>query len=142
MRAANTAKEIAKFHPDTPIYFVKELRERFLGKIQGKTQEELGWNKNENRDLLLIEAKAEEIPAMMDRAKKLQEKLLEKFYGKNVLLVGHGGINSAIMANILNKEWLKFFNENKPKNTSVSIFEFDKDKKPKLKLMNCVKHLD
>ena len=39
-RASDTAKEIAKFHPKTPITFVKELRERNLGEFQGKKKNE------------------------------------------------------------------------------------------------------
>jgi broad specificity phosphatase PhoE len=35
-RASDTAKAIAKYHPNTPIEFVEELRERDLGEFQGK----------------------------------------------------------------------------------------------------------
>ena len=39
-RAADTAKEIAKFHPIIPVEFVEDLRERYLGSFQGtKTNE-------------------------------------------------------------------------------------------------------
>ena len=141
-RAADTAKEIAKFHPEIPIYFVKELRERFLGNVQGKAQKEIGWDKNGNRDLIMIESQAEKIPVMTKRARDFKEKLIKEFPGKNVLLIGHRAINTAIASDILKKDWLEFFNETKPKNTSVTIFEFKEDKKPELKLMNCVKHLE
>ena len=40
-RAADTAKEIAKYHPDIPIEFTKELRERNLGEFQGKCSKEI-----------------------------------------------------------------------------------------------------
>ena len=33
-RAADTAKEIAKFHPNIPLELTKDIRERFLGEIQ------------------------------------------------------------------------------------------------------------
>lgn len=141
-RTVNTAKEIVKFHPEVPIYFVEDLRERALGDLEGKTQDEVGWSNQEKRKDIVTKANAELIPNLVNRAKMFNEKVLEKFLGKKVLLVGHGGINTAIMANILNKEWLSFFNNYKPKNTAVTIFEFDKNKKPKLVLMNCVKHLE
>ena len=39
-RAADTAKEIAKFHPNISINFTKELRERNLGELQGRKASE------------------------------------------------------------------------------------------------------
>ena len=85
---------------------------------------------------------AEKTSEIIDRARQFHTGLFEKFYGKNVLLVGHAGINTAIIADILDEEWMSFFNENKPGNTAITIFEFDEDKKPKLILMNCTKHLE
>ena len=37
-RASDTAKEIAKFHPNVPVKFVKDLRERNYGEFQGKKE--------------------------------------------------------------------------------------------------------
>lgn len=41
-RAADTAKEIAKFHTETPIKFTEELREIYLGSFQGKKRADMG----------------------------------------------------------------------------------------------------
>ena len=140
-RASDTAKEIAKFHQDIPIYFIEDLRERFMGGAQGKSQKELG-DSFEDRSNMIEKLGAEKTSEIIDRARQFHTGLFEKFYGKNVLLVGHAGINTAIIADILDEEWMSFFNENRPGNTAITIFEFDKDKKPKLILMNCSKHLE
>ncbi|MEN7982077.1 MAG: histidine phosphatase family protein [Nanoarchaeota archaeon] len=140
-RASDTAREVTKHHLNIPIYFLKELRERNMGCAEGKSKEELGWNKVEDRTKIMDRMNAEPIPKFTLRAKKFNENLLEKLLGKNVLLVGHRGINLAIIADILNQEWVKFCNKNPQKNTSLTIFKFNKNKEPELKLMNCVKHL-
>lgn len=141
-RASDTAKEIIKFHSDVPIYFIKGLRERFMGDAQGKTKEELGWEGKEKRGEIMEKCNAESIPNFTKRAETFNRKLLENFLGKNVLLVGHAGINTAIIANIIDEDWLSFFNKSKKGNTSVSIIEFDKNKKPKITLIGCTKHLE
>lgn len=142
-RASETAKEIAKFHQEVPIYFVKELRERNMGKLQGTNKKDtIGWEIAENRDKIMEEAGAESVDKLVKRAQNFLEKLLENFNDKNILLVGHGGINHAIISNLLKQSWVETFGEQKPRNTSVTIFEFDDDKKPKLILFDCTKHLE
>jgi broad specificity phosphatase PhoE len=139
-RASNTAKEIAKFHLEIPIYFVENLRERFLGELQGRKRT------NELEKILFDEelSKQKKVESMCDvelRAKKIIEGLLKNISGKTILLVGHGGLNSMIVACLLEESWEEIFNKNSP-NSSVTIFEFDENKKPKLVLMNCAKHLE
>ncbi len=43
-RAADTAKEIAKFHSKIPFYYVKDLRERDFGVHAGERIDEFDWN--------------------------------------------------------------------------------------------------
>jgi len=43
-RAADTAKEIAKYHKNIQINFVQELREVNLGSLTGKCSENVDWN--------------------------------------------------------------------------------------------------
>ena len=44
-RAADTAKEIAKLHPDAGFHLVKELREGDSGSFTGKKSSEVDWSK-------------------------------------------------------------------------------------------------
>ena len=41
-RSFDTTKEIAKFHPNTPLITTERLRERFMGKMQGKSSLMIG----------------------------------------------------------------------------------------------------
>ena len=141
-RASDTAKEIAKFHPESPIYFVKELRERFMGSLQGREKTEIkGWDDLSKRDELHKLACSETIEDMVSRIEKFLNKILKKYHGKNVLIVGHGGPNLGFISVLLKKPWREL-SEYKPENTSVTVFEFDENKKPELKVMNCIKHLE
>jgi len=47
-RASDTTKEILKYHPDAPVKFVKNLREKFLGSWQGKKKTDLGFGKGKS----------------------------------------------------------------------------------------------
>ena len=97
-RAADTAKEIIKFHPHTPIYFVKGLRERYSGEFQGKKSSELDWD-NQPED-------AETYQDIQNRAKKILDKAYKKYSDSTVLFVGHGGINNSIITVIQNSPQL------------------------------------
>lgn len=133
-RSADTAKEIAKYHPKSPIYFVGELRECNLGKYEGMKWEKMDWN-----------ARPKEIESrknMQKRVKKLFDLVYNKYPKATVLFVGHAGINLALMTVILNKsiDYMdKFYSQ---PNTAISIFEIKKDKNHVVHLMNCIKHLE
>jgi len=139
-RAADTAKEISKFHPEIPLNFVKDLRERDLGPLEGhKLPAELRpkrWD-SEFASNLGIETPEE----IFERAKKFINSLLKEYYKKTVLLVAHNGINQAIITHLLGKSWGDIGELNLLGNTSITIFELDKNKKPIVKLMNCMRHL-
>lgn len=140
-RAADTAKEVAKFHKKVPLDFTKELRERFLGEMEGKatSQEwkEGKWDHEFSKKLNL------ETPEdTLKRAQNFLENLTKNHYGKNVLLIAHNGINRALITFLLGKTWKEIEESDLFGNTSITIFEFDKNKNPVLKLMNCMKHLE
>ena len=139
-RAVDTAKEVAKFHPRTPLKFTKELRERFLGDLQGKIAppdwKSKKWNLRASREL-----NAETPKEMSIRAKKILDILKKEYFGKNVLLVTHGGISQQLIRNILKKP-MKDIEDLKMGNTAITIFEFDENKNPLLKLLGDTKHLE
>jgi len=140
-RAVDTTNKIIKFHPDISLELRKDVRERYLGKLQGKRLDDFNF-KEDDKTKITEEAGAEKIEDLVERAGNFIKDILEGHYGKNILLVTHGGFISAINSKLLNEDWVKMHSENKPKNTCLTIYEFDKNKKPKLILDNCVKHLD
>lgn len=132
-RAAETAKEIAKYHPDTPLCLVKELRERDHGGLTGKTKDEVDWSNFWND--------GETVENMARRAKKLIDKVYEQHKVGTVVFVGHGAINKVLTSVILNKS-LEEMDSARQRNASVSIFKFREDRNHKIHLMDCVKHLE
>lgn len=138
-RAADTAKEIAKYHPDVPIEFTKDMREKYLGSLQGKTKAEIGWKKEVSR---MDADDGETRKEVYDRAKRFLDKIITKHKDQTVLLVGHNGINKAINSVIIGNSPEDVFLGELIKNTSISIYELDEDKKHKIHLFNCIKHLE
>lgn len=143
-RAADTAKEIARYHKNTPIKFVKELRERNLGEFQGKEKAKINWkNKRKKYQRFTVRPKGGE--SWMDicnRAKKFFYKILHKHKQHTVLFVCHGGISRALICVITNKPPEEMFNFVGMNHTGISIFEIDEGKNHKILLFNCIKHLD
>ena len=129
-RAANTAATIHKFHKSTPIEFVGELREIYLGEWQGKRK----------KDVSDFPDDAETYEQLFDRAKRFLSKIMDKH--DTVLLVGHNGINKALISVITGKTFADIKTMENLHNTSINIFEIGKDKNHKVHVLNCKKHLD
>ncbi len=133
-RASDTAKEIAKYHKNIQINFVQELREANLGSLTGKCSEDVDWDNRPDN----IESAA----SMQKRAKKLLDKVYNKYSNKTVIFVGHNGINKAMISVVLNKKAVDIEEIENQHNTSVNIFEIKENKNHIVHLMNCIKHLE
>jgi broad specificity phosphatase PhoE len=133
-RAKDTALAIAKYHPDTPITFAEELRERNFYDFEGQPVSTIDWDN--------IRDKIESRQSLRERAKIILDKAYQKYPNGVVLFVGHSGINRALTVLIMNKppEYMKELENFK--NASVSIFEIKEDKNHQVILLNCAKHLD
>jgi broad specificity phosphatase PhoE len=139
-RAAETAKEIARFHKNAPFKFVKELRERNLGELQGKPRKE---RRTEEEHRIFENPKnGENMDQFFGRVKRFLHKTLEKHSSDAVLLVTHNGVNKALLAVISGKSSRGIRDVKSIRNTSVSIYEINEDKKHRINLFDCVKHLD
>ena len=133
-RALDTAKIVAKFHPDVDLVLDERLRERFLGNFQGKTKDELGIPRDRLVADFLTGDSAEDGDVFFARAGALIEDVLKRSED-NILLVGHNGICKAVLGNLMGIRNLSEIVG--LKNTSVSIFEDGE-----MKLLNCVGHLE
>ncbi|MFA4960371.1 MAG: histidine phosphatase family protein [Candidatus Pacearchaeota archaeon] len=140
-RALDTAEEIIKFHKDIPFETRKELKEIDLGRFQGKTKKELGLANDTNITDAILSNEGETTKMLFERARNFLNFLKQNYQNKNILLIGHNGINKAIIGNLLGYSSQNFNEVEKLKNTSVSIFEINGDKII-TKLMNCTKHLE
>lgn len=141
-RASDTTREISKFHPDVPIEFTQELRERNLGEFQGKKKSELGFSIRHFLSTSLEIKEGETMEQLYERAKTFLDKVIHRHNGDCVLFVGHNGIDKSIIAVITNKKFEEIPSMENLKNTGISIYEIDEDKNHKVHLFNCVKHLD
>ncbi|MFH1072456.1 MAG: histidine phosphatase family protein [Nanoarchaeota archaeon] len=140
-RAADTAKEIGKYHKKVPIEYVKDLRERNLGEFQGRKKSDFGWDIKDLVGTRVEPKTGETTEHMFQRAESFLKRVIRKHKHETVLLVGHNGIGKALIAAITGKKSQDIPSIENLHNTSVSIFEIDEDKNHKIHLFNCTKHL-
>ena len=140
-RAADTAKEIAKFHPEAQIMFVEQLRERDIGEFTGKKKSDFGWGKEDFKITFLDNDKAETMEQLFNRAENFIKKTIAKHYKNTVLFVGHNGINKALLAAITGKTHKNIDDIENQRNTSLNIIEIDKNRNRKIHLYNNTEHL-
>jgi broad specificity phosphatase PhoE len=141
-RASDTAKEIAKYHPQTPIEFVKDLRERNLGEFQGKKKTDFGWKVQDHKAVFIKPKNGETMKELYNRAENFLHEIISKHHNDSVLFVGHNGINKALVAVITGKKYEDIKEINNQQNTSINIFEIDENRNHKILCLNCVKHFD
>ncbi|MBU0979951.1 MAG: histidine phosphatase family protein [Nanoarchaeota archaeon] len=131
-RAADTARLIAEFHPDAPFHLVKELRERDKGRFTGKHRDEVD----------LSSAEIESLTVLQNRTKSFLDKVYDSHPEETVLFVAHNGISKALVSVIIGERKEYVDDTEDHKHTAVSIFELKEDKKHKVHLLNCVRHLE
>ncbi len=94
-RCVDTAELIKEFHPDIPLTFTKELRERNLGELQGKPATSVDWGSltddekpkgGESRNESKI------------RALTFIKQLYNQYPGDNLLLISHNGLIRQIIS--------------------------------------------
>ena len=141
-RAADTAKEIAKFHQNIPINFVEEIRERNLGELQGILKEDLGLDPKQLVAGTIESKEGENQKQMFERANKFMDKLIKEFPNKTILLVAHNGINMALATAILGGSFEDYLKAEKQDNCAVSIYNIEENGKKYTELFNCIKHLN
>lgn len=141
-RSIHTAKAIGYFHPDTPLEFTPELRERHAGEFQGKKKSDFGWDPKRSRITHLETKEGETLNQLHGRAQNFLEKILKKHPQDAVLVVGHGGLNKALIAALRNKAPHDIPEMESFHNTSVTIIEVKEDKSHHIHLFNCTKHLE
>ena len=132
-RAKDTAKEIAKYHPNISIKSDKKLREIDVGDFTWMADKDIDWDNPPKNFETNIKAQK--------RIKKFLDKIYSKYKNKTVLFVGHSFINKALITAI-HHESADCMKKYKQSNTAINIFEIKEDKKHKVHLLNCVKHLE
>lgn len=137
-RAADTAREIAKFHPQALLIFTEQLRERNLGEFQGLKKYDFGIEVKSST-AQLEPKEGETINHLGERAKNFLQKIYTEHPNNSILVVGHNGINRAIMAEITGQAFNDVSGQH---NTGVNIFEIFQDGSHKIHVLNSISHLD
>ncbi len=124
-RATKTAHEIAEYHTDIEVIYLEILREMYLGDLQGKPKLDLNIYSIEEQLNLFEKAGAETLQEMFERAKSLMKYLIQKHKNQTIMLVGHNGINKAIIATLTGKKAENIPNLDNQKNTAFNIIEIE-----------------
>lgn len=143
-RAADTAKEIAKFHKGVKFKFSKEIREIDFGNIQGMHKYEItDWDimKNKIYEVNSNPYGGESIIQLFKRAESFLHKLINKYTNDTVLVVCHAIIGKALLLTSTNTPPEEFLTSGKLDNTSISIVEISEDRSHEIHLHNCTQHL-
>ncbi|PIN74083.1 histidine phosphatase family protein [Candidatus Woesearchaeota archaeon CG10_big_fil_rev_8_21_14_0_10_45_16] len=127
-RAIDTAREIAKYHPDTPFYIVEELRERDFGSQNGRLKSEIGKEYAED---------VESYQVLQVRTKKIIDEAYNKFPDGTVVFVAHGATNRSLISNIIRKPEDEIARLD---NTGVTICNLKEDQDHEIELFNCTAH--
>lgn len=139
-RAKNTLKPLLK-NRKLPVEYVKELRERKLGVLEGANSEQVKEYVTKNKvdfETCNFET-GETLYEAKDRIAKFYETLSGKHEEDTILLVTHGGIVAYTILHLFNHPPEKF-KEFIPDNTGITRIEIKKGK-PKLLTFNDTSHL-
>ena len=147
-RARQTAKILARSHPQAPVSYLEDLEEMAWGVYEGAhpsshRDEALDAIKSQWREGIFHEPieGGESILDVQERAMRAVDHILEQEQGRTVLAVTHGRYLRILLASLLDEYGLQRMHELPHSNTAVNrivccegTFEAD--------LLNCTAHLD
>jgi len=143
-RAQETAKEILRYHKLVKIVVTSALRERHHGVFEGRPAQEM-IKAREKSKVSFHKFKPQGGESYQDvqrRVGLLYHRLCQKYKEETVLLISHGGTIRALLLLIFKES---FSSDNYPKyhhgNCAITILEISKTKKPKIEVLNCLKHI-
>ena len=139
-RAIETTNEIAKYHPGALISYVEELREQHLGDYQGSRIKDILRDSHHTK-WSLQPINGETLQKLFSRAKQFMTFLLSNHTNDTVLIVGHNGINKALITTTTCNNFEDMLNLENQRNTSVNIFKVFTNGSYKRITSNCLKHL-
>ncbi len=144
-RAYSTTLAISH-HKKIPVIKDPLIREIHLGIWEGKTPEEvdrlydLGYQKWLKKPSSIKIPKGELLKNFRNRVTKRVNQILKSNHGKNVLIVTHGGVITALLSNWLKADFDNLLLNLQIDNTSLTMIE-EKDKRTRLVFINDASHL-
>jgi uncharacterized phosphatase len=144
-RAFETAVAIAG-HQNVDVIKMDKAKEIQLGPFEGKTREEiyLSYPEAKEKSLLTSGVKGTEtIEGVTKRCNELLSELLQKHQGQRVAVISHGGlINIFLMYVMIGENWHEHHRPFMINNTSISLLEWQTDRKPIIHYINSNKHIN
>lgn len=141
-RAKNTAKEIAKFHPESKFVDDIRLRERSFGIYDGKHKDVVIKRVLQKNDFSYKPPRGESFEDVIKRVKSFYKEILKNYAKKTVLVVAHGGILVFFTRLVLGKSLKAPIQRSEfQKNTAVTDLKISDKGKVRTLCLNCDKHL-
>lgn len=140
-RAKDTARIIAKHHPEARFVAEKRLRERSFGIYDGKHRDVVFEKVWQRCDLGYRPPKGESFEEVRKRLEDFYKEILRKYDKETVLVVSHGGSLILLTGIIFGKSLKDSVNLEVQKNTAITDLKIDKEGKVKTLCFNCDKHL-
>lgn len=110
------AQVIARHH-DVPLHILPEFREMYFGSWEGLTLREIRENYSDalderQKDIVTFKppGNGESFAGLSSRVTTCLQNILSKNRGKDILLVGHGGVNRVILCRALGLDLSRLFN--------------------------------
>ncbi|MBI5223658.1 histidine phosphatase family protein [Candidatus Micrarchaeota archaeon] len=143
-RVKDTLAPILKYHPNVPVEYSREVRERAMGVFEGRKfsefkaeQKRLGRSRFNHRP-----PGGESYLMVRKRALKFYRRLLRDFRNKILLVCSHGAFNKVLLSILLGKSTKDTLEKLEQHNTCVNIIEFVEGRtQGRANLINCTKHL-
>jgi probable phosphoglycerate mutase len=132
-RAIDTLKEIKVYHKDVPVEYVTDIRECYHGKFQGMKEKDV---------IGQYDPEEETREQLFKRVKHFIEHIMERYYGKTVLLVSHEETIKAMITYLDGKTYTNIDDVEPLKNTSIQVYDLKEDRNHHVILKNCAKHLE
>src|SRR3989344_2274008 len=144
-RTMETAQEILKYHPGTKIIYSASLREKSHGIFEGQHKETM-LKAEKSSSLSFWDFKPENGEShweLQKRIKRFCTQLMKKISAETILIVSHGETISILLHELLGETYTtESYNKYHPQNCAVTVMEITGKKKPLVKVLNCVKHLE
>ncbi|MBI2102560.1 histidine phosphatase family protein [Candidatus Woesearchaeota archaeon] len=143
-RAVQTAQLILARHPNVPVEYTRQLRERDYGVYEGKTYSEFrrGIVESGIPSHLFQPERGESLVNVQRRALSFYDNLFLQYPSKTIMVVAHGGVIQSLLLGIDNES----FDEETRKryrhdNTGYSILTVGLSGEHDYEVFNCANHL-
>ena len=131
-RCADTTQIIKEFHPDTPLTFTKELRERNLGIYQGQPNKSVDWEALPGEGEDKRPENGESVSELNKRALNFIKELHVQHPQDSILLVSHNGWIANVISYFIGVPSKEMLN----KVAHAQVFEIDVDEDLNGKVLN------